>query len=539
MSVDTDEPTSPPSPRRDGSAFWRGVWRTHFYAGIFSIPVLVLLAVTGLVILYTDPINDLQFAELQRVEVGDDRVPLDDQHRAVQDAYAEWTVESVTPPKDDTTPTTFAVVDASGEVYRSVSVDPYTGEVLGDQDPAAGVVGLSNRLHGFLNNESLVVPLPTLDGVLGEGPAFVDMAVGDVALEVFACWALVLAVSGLYLWWPRKRGTGRAMFVPRLRKSGRARWRDLHAIPGVVLSGLLVFFVVSGLPWSAFWGANWAEVATRVTPNDENFYELEAPSSGVPEVGDLDRIGNRIPWATRSEDIPTSSGGGSSMPGMDMEGDAATSAEGTGDDIGAGLAGPDLPAPASLDLIVEAAEQEGMLRGASVTLPFNDSSDPTSPVLGSYVVTNPWPSDISNQGALFLDQFTGETLDRSFASEWGELQWVTELGVQTHMGTQFGLASRVVMTVACLLVVWAAVSGLVMFWKRRRGGTGFPRRPLDARLQRGMIVIAVLLALVYPLWGVSVVAVLLFDTYVIRRVPPLRRAFGMKDAEPEPVPVEQ
>ena len=54
-----------------------------------------------------------------------------------------------------------------------------------------------------------------------------------------------------------------------------------------------------------------------------------------------------------------------------------------------------------------------------------------------------------------------------------------------------------------------------------------------------MIVIAVLLALVYPLWGVSVVAVLLFDTYVIRRVPPLRRAFGMKDPEPEPVPVEQ
>ena len=376
--------------------------------------------------------------------------------------------------------------------------------------------------------------------MLGEGPAFVEMAVGDVALEVFACWALVLAVSGLYLWWPRKRGTGRAMFVPRLRKSGRARWRDLHAIPGVVLSGLLVFFVRLG---SAVVGVLGSELGRGRHSSDPERRELlrarGADARESPKSATWTGSATGIPWATRSEDIPTSSGGGSSMPGMDMEGDTATSAEGTGDDIGAGLAGSDLPAPASLDLIVEAAEQEGMLRGASVTLPFNDSSDPTSPVLGSYVVTNPWPSDISNQGALFLDQFTGETLDRSFASEWGELQWVTELGVQTHMGTEFGLASRVVMTVACLLVVWAAVSGLVMFWKRRRGGTGFPRRPLDARLQRGMIVIAVLLALVYPLWGVSVVAVLLFDTYVIRRVPPLRRAFGMKDPEPEPVPVEQ
>jgi len=110
-----------------------------------------------------------------------------------------------------------------GETSLNVYVDPYTGKVLGDQDPGAGIVGLSNRLHGFLNNDSLTVPMPTLGGVFGDEPTFTDMAVGDMALEVFACWGLVLAITGIYLWWPRKKGTGKALFVPRLNKTGRAR----------------------------------------------------------------------------------------------------------------------------------------------------------------------------------------------------------------------------------------------------------------------------------------------------------------------------
>jgi uncharacterized iron-regulated membrane protein len=531
--VDAPDVTPAPPSAGDGdrSRFWRTVWRTHFYAGVFAMPVLVMLALTGLVILYTDPINDLQFAELQRVEASGAPVSLDEQREAVQRAYSDWTIQSVIPPKD-TTPTTFGVVDESGEVVLNVMVDPTTATVLGDQDPGAGIVGLANRLHGTLDNESVTVPLPTLPGLFGDGPVLSDLALGDVVVEIFACWALVLAVSGVYLWWPRKKGTGRALFIPRRGRIGRARWRDLHAVPGIALSVLLVFLVASGLPWSGFWGANWAYVAGEVTPNEENFWELDAPSSDVPEVGDLDRVGNRIPWATGAQDIPTSSGP-VAMPGMEGmdHGDGADVEAGSDGAADAAAAGG-VPAPISLDLVQQAAVEEGMLAGATITLPFGDESDPAAPVYGSFVVTNPWPSDISNQGALFIDQFSGETLGRSFASEWGELQWTTELGVQTHMGTQFGLGSRIAMTLACVLVLWAAFSGLVMFTKRRRGGTGFPRRPVDARLQRGMIVVAVLLALVYPLWGASALVVLVLDKYVIRKVAPLRRAFGMRDAQP-------
>ena len=38
-------------------------------------------------------------------------------------------------------------------------VDPYSAKVLGAATMGGGTVGLANRLHGTLNNESLTVPL--------------------------------------------------------------------------------------------------------------------------------------------------------------------------------------------------------------------------------------------------------------------------------------------------------------------------------------------------------------------------------------------
>jgi uncharacterized iron-regulated membrane protein len=514
----TTDPTPTPPPD-DSSRLWRSLWRTHFYAGIFAMPVLVLLAVTGLGILYTDVINDWQYGDLHQAKTTAQVVSLDDQRQTVVDTYRDWSVDSVTPPKEPGLTTTFAISKDDGATTRNVYVDPSDGQVVGDQDPGAGIVGLSNRLHGTLNNDGVTVPMPTLSGLFGDDPTFADIPLGDVLIEIIAIWVMVLAATGLYLWWPRKRGTGKALFVPRLGKKGRARWRDLHAIPGVVLSVMLLFFAFTGMPWSDWWGSNWSFTASKVTPNQEDFWSMDAPSSDVPKLGTVDRLGNRIPWATREDSIPSSSSAGS-MPGMDMgEGGGGGTVESVPTDT---------PVQVSLAAVAKAAADEGMLAGYTINLPVNDTSG-DEPSFGSFMVVNPWPSQIQHQGAIFVNQFTGRTIARSDASKWGTLQQATELGVQTHMGTQFGLASRIVMTVSCLLVIWSAFSGLVMWWKRRRTGLGFPRRPIDASLQRVMIVIAVVLALLYPLWGLSVIALLLLDKFVVRKVPPLRRAFGMKD----------
>ena len=523
-AFEIDEPALPGDTR--ASRLWRSLWRTHFYSAFIAMPVLVMLALTGLVILYTEPIQQFFSADLTTVEAqGGERVSLDDQLAAVEDAEPDLAFVAVTPPKEADLATRFTMANEDGTYYE-VYVDPYTGEVQGTMKSGDDIVGLSNRLHGFFNNESVTVRVPTVGGLLGPEPLMTEVAVGDLAIEVFAGWALILALSGLYLWWPRKRGTGKALFVPRLGKPGRARWRDLHAIGGTVLGVMLVFFVVTGLPWSAAWGSSWAWVAGELTPNQEtSFWEWEGPSSAVPVTGDLDRLGNRIPWAAGQDEVPASGGDEVSSSGGGHHHDGE---EDTGSAGGVSVNSPSAE-PASLQLVKDAADDEGMLAGYTINAPVDVLDDPESPFYGSYVVLNPWPSDMANQGALYLDQFSGETLAVSTAETWGQLQWATEWGVQTHMGTQYGLATRILMTVTCLLVLWNVATALVMWNRRRRKGTlGLPRRPVDVRIQRVVGITALVLAIVYPMWGLSLVAVLLVDRFLIRRNRRLKAAFGQR-----------
>lgn len=515
-AVEIERPALPGDSR--ASRLWRAMWRTHFYSAFIAMPALLLFALTGLVILYTEPIQQLVDRDLATVEVrSGEAVSLDDQLEAVTEAYPDLAFVAVTPPKEADLASRFTMADEGGSSYE-VYVDPYTGEVQGRTKTGDDIVGLANRLHGFLNNESVTVSVPTVAGLLGPDPLLSEQPVGDLALEVFAGWALILALSGLYVWWPRKRGTGKALFVPRLGSPGRARWRDLHAVGGSVLGALLIFFVLTGLPWSAAWGSSWAWAASEITPNQEtSFWEWEGPASAIPVTGDLDRLGNRIPWATGQDQVPASGGG--------HHHDAD---EDTGSAGGVSVNSPSAE-PASLQLIKDAADDEGMLAGYTINAPVDVLDDPERPFYGAFTVFNPWPTRMADQGALYLDQFSGETLAVSTAETWGELQWATEWGIQTHMGTQYGLASRIVMTLACVLVIWSMVTGLVMWNKRRRKGTlGLPRRPTDVRIQRVVGITALVLAIVYPLWGLSLVAVLLIDRFLIRRNRRLKAAFGQR-----------
>ena len=150
-----------------------------------------------------------------------------------------------------------------------------------------------------------------------------------------------------------------------------------------------------------------------------------------------------------------------------------------------------------------------MKPGFSIAPPVDTVTDDGATAYGAYVVINPWPSSLGEQGALYLDQFTAKTLGTSDASTWGGIQRVTELGVQTHMGTQFGLVNRVFLTVICLLVVWNVTTATVMWNRRRRAGTlGAPRKPVDERTQRSVGIFQLLLSFIYPLWGASLVLVL-------------------------------
>ena len=182
---------------------------------------------------------------------------------------------------------------------------------------------------------------------------------------------------------------------------------------------------------------------------------------------------------------------------------------------------------ADLDDVVDIARDEGMRPGFTVAFPANEPDEAGNTIYGAFTVSNSWPRKTGEARDLFLDQFSGATLSEQSVYGYGTVQRGMDTLVSTHMGTQLGLVSRIGMTVLCLLAIWSCLSALLMFWRRRRPGTlGLPRRPIDVRLERGALAAAVVLGIVFPLWGVVALVIFGIDRFVIRRVPALRHTFG-------------
>lgn len=490
--TDTEASAVDRDQRRGEGAALRRIWRLHFWVALFSAPALIVLACTGLVILYTQPLDLWLHHDLKVVAQGSQQVSLDDQVAAArQHVGPEMVLDGVIPP--DAPGRSTEVDFASAEVAEvgernliQVFVDPYTGRYLGQRSELSGIVGWSNQLHRLFGNDGPKISLPSLGHIIAPSAypdATIKVGVGNLIIEVMAGWILVLLSSGIYLWWPRAIEGGKPRLAVRWRKGGRLRWRDLHATTGILVSIVLICYIVSGLTWSRYWGENWRAVASTVTPAAE----IDAPSTPA-KVGDFDRLGRRIAWAAKDDAVfasTTSTGG---------------------------------PRPATLGLaeIDRIAKDEKMVPGYAIIPPSDSVDEDGRPVYGSYTVVNHWPQKLSEQRTLYLNQFTGQTITNATAAQDGALSRLSSWSVDMHMGNQYGLLTRILATLACLGLLTMITTGVIMWWKRRpTGASGLPGRangkssastPRSAAITVG--VIGTVLAVTYPAFGVTLLLVI-------------------------------
>jgi uncharacterized iron-regulated membrane protein len=467
---------------------WRAAWRWHFYAAGIVMPILLVLSVTGLAVLLKPTLERSFYGDRLYVDPGGktERLPYESQRAAVLARHPGATVRSVVPPRDRSRSTQFDLTVSDGKAlgsYRdqtlvSTYINPYTGTVLGDIKGSTRLDNFMSDLHGNL--------------LLNRW--------GDWVVEIGTGWTLVMMTTGVFLWWPRKaKGQGfRRAFRIRLRAQGRKRWRDLHSVPGAVFASVIIFMVVTGLPWSQFWGDRWSRM-TEWVGSGEN--AIETPVS-KQAAADLQTDGFKVAWASQREPVPLSRAAGQHDHG------------GGGGEEEAGRV------PLSLDAVEGIARDIRMHPGYAVGMPDGET--------GVYALSNSWPDRAQVARTAFVDQYTGEVLANHGWPDQGLLRQLTSWGIITHMGRQYGPLNAAVMGGACLAIIWATITAPVMFWKRRpKGKIGTPRRPIDPRLPRRALLIAVVLGLLYPLLGVSMLVVAAFDRFVVRNVPPLRRAFGM------------
>ncbi|MEM9906121.1 MAG: PepSY domain-containing protein, partial [Cyanobacteria bacterium P01_D01_bin.44] len=221
--------TIPEAPR---NRFYRTVWRWHFYAGLFVIPFMLMLGTTGIIYLFKPQLDAAMYHNLMYVQPGATLLPYTEQVQAVQQGYPHATLTEFTPNIAPDRSTEVAVTTADAR-NLTVFVNPYTGQLLGEQDADNNLQANARRLHSEL--------------MLGTW--------GDYFVELAACWALVLLISGIYLWFPRRNLSLFGTLIPRLwSQNKRIFWRDLHAVPGFYGVLLVGFLILTGLPWSAFWG---------------------------------------------------------------------------------------------------------------------------------------------------------------------------------------------------------------------------------------------------------------------------------------------
>ncbi len=447
-------------------SFYNLAWRWHFYAGLFVIPFLILLSLTGIIYLFKPQLDQLMYAELLQVPAAAQHVSAGQQMAVVQLAYPGAAIKQYLPPVAEGRSAQF-VIDTDGQCLN-VFVDPYRGTLLGSQDAQYNLQAIARQLHGDL-----------MVGTLG-----------DRLIELAAGWGIVLVVSGLYLWWPRGR-SGAGVLWPRLSARGRLLWRDLHAVTGFWGSLLLLFMLLTGMTWTGFWGAQFAGAWNHFPAAMWD----EVPQSGKL-TGSLNNSSQQtVAWAVETTPLPASD------PHAAHKGHAAHQAP---------------AAPANLlQYVVDTAAERGVQPGYSITLPKGEA--------GVYSVAL-FADDPRNDATLHIDQYSGAVLADVRWKDYGAVAKTVETGVMLHEGKLFGLANQLLMLLVCLLILLSAVSGLIMWWQRRPVGKfGVPPLRHDLPRWKTAIVIICLLGAAFPLVGASLLLIWALD-WLLSRLPGQRLA---------------
>ena len=463
------EVLSPARERKRSSGLYRAFWRWHFYASFIVIPVMLMLSVTGLIYMFRFTIDPLMHQGVITVQSEQQGVfqPLSVQQEAVEQAFPESAVLSVTQPSGDRA-TLFTVADGEEDV-RSVYVNPYTAQVSGDLNPEGLLSNMAVRLHGELMTGKI----------------------GDAVIELAVCWAIVMTLTGYYLFarnW-RKRRT-------------RAPMRRRHGYVGAIAGVGILFLIVSGLPWTGLWGEKVQEIAA---PRGASLWGEDPGATSTLKESIEGASSSSAPagWAIGETEVPTSSG--------HNHGGAGSTGEAAGE--------------VSIDTAVNAASSVGVPGPFFVVYP--DGEEGVWSVMGDQWNDpgNPAFRDVSQEAVAHVDQYSGEVVATYSYDEYSPAAKVVSQAISLHEGRKFGGLNTIATTAFCLGVIFLCITGPLMWWRRRPKGSGLsaPRGRMPLRTSPWLIVGLGVLCLLLPLFGLSVLVLLIFDTFVVRRNATLRQ----------------
>jgi uncharacterized iron-regulated membrane protein len=429
------------------TALYRTIWRWHFYAGLFVMPFILILSLTGAVFLFKPQIDrweERAFRGLSTRVAVSPNAQLD----AAMAAFPGATFSSYRLPvaPGDAALLHLGLSDGS---MRDVFVSP-DGKVIGSLDPDWRIIEIMSSIHGSL--------------LLGK--------VGRWMVELAASWAIVMILSGLYLWWP-SGGRLAGVVWPRLSLGKRAFWRDIHAVTGFWVSSFALVLLVSGLPWASVWGDAFKVARTE-----------------------LGLMQGKQDWKTGGAHAEHDH---NAMMTMDKA---------------------NVPL-ANLSLIVGKARAEN--------LEFPVVISPPSEKMEWSVKSN--TQNRPNRVTITYDMATGTQLDRQDFASRHVIDRVVGYGIAWHEGALLGWFNVAAGLFTAVALTTLMVSGFIM-WRRRRPEAvlGAPPLPhVPARIG-GVVAILLLLAAILPLLAASLILLWLVERMIFPSFPGISAWLGLASA---------
>lgn len=452
-------PSTAAKPGRQGPAqrvkLHRAVWRWHFYAGMLVVPVLVVASVTGGLYVFRAELEPLLYQSLMVVTPGTSEasVSYEEQFTAAEQAAGEAST------------LLFAVVPAAGEArgsratlfrykqpggdQRYVFVDPHTGAVTGSIPRSHNAFDIILKLHRQL-----------FAGTTGR-----------VLVELTTSWAIVLTLTGVYLWWPKGAWRAAGVWAVRLNKGRYALLRDLHAIPAVALSAFTLAVLATGLFFSLGWGSGYRAAAFATGGLPEVF--LSPPQSTPPSPDSPEVSTERI----------------------------------------------------SFDDAIAVAEARGYGDLRLTLAPPHDAKE-------TFSVSVSHGAGRVLAGLLHLDQYSGEVLfEGDSTSSLPAMTTVLLYALPIHQGSVWGLPTKIAAFVVAVGLVFSSITGVWMWWIRRPAGTlGLPRRHDGVHLPWWVLASGAVLGVGLPAVGLSVLVIAVVEWLAAR----LLRSRQPPPSDPDP-----
>ncbi len=126
---------------------------------------------------------------------------------------------------------------------------------------------------------------------------------------------------------------------------------------------------------------------------------------------------------------------------------------------------------------------------------------------------------------MHIDQYSGAVLANIGWNEYSGVAKAVAMSIAIHEGKQFGLLNRIATLFLVAAIIGSATTGVILWWQRRpKGRLGAPAKPRQRRASIAAVAIMGTIGLLFPLVGVSLVAVLALDVFVVSRIPVLKRA---------------